>query len=116
MKLADQIEMLDSDLKGYVDTLDQLLKAETESIGKLHGMLERLRGFISKEEEMETNFIERQEEIEVFDLNQPEIDFPELYSSKQGQGGHELDSDDLNARQGEQGDVFPAFQTPPRFD
>lgn len=37
---------------------------------------------------MESNFLEKQEEIEVFDLNNPEIDFQDLCNgSKQGQGG-----------------------------
>lgn len=131
MKLADEIEQPDSDLKGYVETLDNLLRVEYESIASLHSRLMKLKEFIKKEEEMESNFLEKQEEIEVFDLNNPDIDFHDLCNgSKQGQGGDlpkgdhtdDFDSEDLNARQGEQGDVFDFMQysdiagTPPHFD
>ena len=75
-------------MKGYVETLDGILKVEFESISHLHSRLLKLKEFIKKEEEMESNFLEKQEEIEVFDLNNPEIDFQDLCNgSKQGQGG-----------------------------
>lgn len=59
MKLADEIEQPDSDLKGYVETLDSLLRVEFESISSLHSKLLKLKEFIKKEEEMENNFLEK---------------------------------------------------------